>query len=239
MIDNQLQNAWTIFQEVESKGGFLACFIDGFIQDKIAAIRETKLKRISQRRDVIVGTNQYPNIQESLDPQEIQASELNVDGKVLRPQRAAEEFEKMRLDTDNFVKQNGADSRPKVLLLEYGNNVVMRKARATFAFRFFGTSGFNVTEGPVAHEIEEGVKMASDQNADIVVLCSSDDDYTTMGESFAQTFKSKLGEKQLVMAGYPADFVDKLKNAGFDEFVHLKSNAIETLRSLQKQLNIV
>jgi methylmalonyl-CoA mutase len=239
LIDNQMQNAWTLFQEVETKGGFLACFKDGFIQDKIGTIRETKLKRISQRRDVIVGTNQYPNIQEMLDPQEIQASESIGDGKVLRPQRAAEEFEKMRLDTDNYVKQNGADSRPKVLLLEYGANVVMRKARATFAFRFFGTSGFNVTEGPVAHSIEEGVKLASDQNADVVVLCSSDDDYAAIGESFAQTFKSKLGDKKLVLAGYPADIVDKLKNAGFDEFVHLKSNAIETLRSLQTQLNII
>lgn len=239
LIDNQLKNAWSLFQEVENKGGFLSCFQEGFIQDNIAKVRETKLKRISQRRDVIVGTNQYPNVQEMLDPEEIQASEKTVAGNVLRPQRAAEEFEKMRLDTDSFVKQNSADARPTVLLLEYGDNVVMRKARATFSFRFFGTPGFNVKEGPVVHDIEEGVNQAAEQNADIVVLCSSDDDYATMGATFGQAFKNKLNDKKLVLAGYPADIVEQLKSSGFDEFVHMKSNAIDTLRNLQKQLNII
>jgi methylmalonyl-CoA mutase len=240
LIDQQLQNAWSLFQEVESKGGFLAAFKDGFIQQKISAIREIKLKKVSQRRDVIVGTNQYPNIQEILNPDEVQVLDIgSSDANVLRPQRAAEEFEKMRLDTDNYVKQNGDNARPTVLLLEYGDNVVIRKARATFSFRFFGTSGFNVIEGPVAFNIEEGVNLAAERDAEIVVLCSSDDDYAASGEAFAKAFKDKMPDKKLVLAGYPAEIIDRLKTAGFDEFVHLKSNAIETLRNFQKQLNII
>ncbi|MFW5760818.1 MAG: methylmalonyl-CoA mutase family protein [Cyclobacteriaceae bacterium] len=239
LIDKQLQSSWSLFQEIESKGGFLAAFEESFIQDNITAIRSNKLKRISQRRDIIVGTNQYPNVLEKLDPEEIQALDHTGNGKVLRPQRAAEEFEKMRLDTDKYVKKNGAEARPTVLLLEYGENVVMRKARATFSFRFFGTSGFNVVEGPAVYSIEDAVKVSTEHKAEIIVLCSSDDDYAAMGESFAQKFKSKSGNKKLVLAGYPADIVDKLKNAGFDNFVHLKSNAVETLRDFQKQLNII
>ncbi len=240
LIDQQLQNAWSLFQEVESKGGFLAAFKDGFIQQKISAIREIKLKKVSQRRDVIVGTNQYPNIQEIINPEEVQVLDIgSSDANVLRPQRAAEEFEKMRLDTDKYVKQNGDNARPTVLLLEYGDNVVIRKARATFSFRFFGTSGFNVIEGPVAYNTEEGVNLAAERDAEIVVLCSSDDDYAATGEAFAKAFKDKMPDKKLVLAGYPAEIIDRLKTAGFDEFVHLKSNAIETLRNFQKQLNII
>ena len=240
LIDQQLQNSWNLFQEVETKGGFLAAFKEGFIQQKISATREAKLKRVSQRRDVIVGTNQYPNIQEILNPEEVQASDIGqANGNVLRPQRAAEEFEKMRLNTDKYVKQKGNEARPTVMLLEYGDNVVMRKARATFSFRFFGTSGFDVIEGPVAFSTDEAIKLATEKDAEIVVLCSSDDDYAASGEAFARAFKDKMPGKKLVLAGYPAEIIDQLKTAGFDEFVHMKSNAVETLLSFQKQLNII
>lgn len=58
------QKAWALFQEIESRGGYLAALESGFIQDMIEKTAEEKRKNISSRRDVIVGSNQYPNLTE-------------------------------------------------------------------------------------------------------------------------------------------------------------------------------
>ena len=53
----------------------------------------------------------------------------------------------------------------------------MRKARATFALNFFACAGFEVIDNLGFSSIEEGIKAAGNAKADIVVLCSSDDEY--------------------------------------------------------------
>ena len=241
IIDNQLKNAWEIFQEIEEKGGFLKAFNEGFIQKKIAEIRKKKLQRIAGRRDVIVGTNQYPNIKESIDPNEIEpiTYESGNGVELLRPQRGAREFEELRLDTEKYVKEHDEAQRPKVYLAEYGQRVAMRKARATFSLRFFGTSGFDVIEGTPADTIDKIAEDAGRNDAQIIVLCAADEDYAEMGEEFAKKLKSQYPNKYIVLAGYPKDIVENLKNAGFDEFIHIKSDSIAILRDFQKKLNII
>ncbi|MFZ1729637.1 MAG: methylmalonyl-CoA mutase family protein [Bacteroidota bacterium] len=58
------QGAWKLFQEIEAQGGYLAAVKNGFIQDIIEKTAAEKRANISCRRDVIVGSNQYPNIGE-------------------------------------------------------------------------------------------------------------------------------------------------------------------------------
>ncbi|HOJ03846.1 MAG TPA: methylmalonyl-CoA mutase family protein [Bacteroidota bacterium] len=53
--------AWALFQDVEAEGGFLAAMRTGFLQEHIAGTAAAKSKRYSQRKDVLIGTNQYPN----------------------------------------------------------------------------------------------------------------------------------------------------------------------------------
>lgn len=241
LIDELVKNGWQIFQQVEEKGGFLKAFEQGFVQDLLKKSRENKLQKIAARRDVIVGTNQYPNIKESVDPEEVKSIETASDNGVelLKPQRAAMEFEELRLDTEKYVKSKGSTHRPAVYLAEFGTNVIMRKARSSFSNGFFGTGGFNVIEGASTTTIKDTMEKIKASQAQIVVLCASDDDYAETGEEFARTFKSTFPDKFLVIAGYPKDVTDQLITAGVDEFVHLRSNAIETLRNFQKKLQII
>jgi len=231
--------SWSLFQETESQGGFIEAFKKGWIQEKIKSVREARKNKIAGRRDIIVGVNQYPNIQETVNPDHVKIEENGAAANVeiLKPQRAATDFEEMRLATEKFARKTG--KKPSVYLLEYGTNVAMRKARSAFSMGFFGTAGFNVVEGIFATDIASAIDKVKNIKAEIVVLCSSDDDYAAMGEEFARQFKANLRDKQLVLAGYPAEIVDKLKSAGFDEFIHIRSNAIETLKGFQKKLNII
>ena len=60
------ENAWKLFQSVEQQGGALKVIEDGTMK---AAIEESCQKRdmnIATRRYVLLGTNQYPNINETM-----------------------------------------------------------------------------------------------------------------------------------------------------------------------------
>jgi methylmalonyl-CoA mutase len=73
-----------------------------------------------------------------------------------------------------------------------------------------------------------------DQKADIVVVCSSDDEYMDV----APAALKQLGDKAItVVAGYPKS-VDELKAKGLKHFIHVKSNLIETLQGFQEELGI-
>ncbi len=64
MTDSLARKAWELFQEIESQGGMIAAIEKGFVQQRIAATASTRNENISRRKDVIVGTNQYPNLTE-------------------------------------------------------------------------------------------------------------------------------------------------------------------------------
>ena len=58
------EHGWALFREIEALGGYLAAAEQGFIQDRIEQTAAEKRANISSRRDVIVGSNQYPNLGE-------------------------------------------------------------------------------------------------------------------------------------------------------------------------------
>jgi methylmalonyl-CoA mutase len=54
----------------------------------------------------------------------------------------------------------------------------------------------------------------------------------------AQKLKKSNKELNLVVAGYPKEIIDTLKQAGVDEFIHVRSNLLQTLESFQEKLGI-
>ena len=238
ITDEIVQKAWKLFTEVESEGGFLASFTNGKIQARISETRGKRLKLATQRREIFVGTNQYPNTKEQLDPTALNPTEIS-DGEieVLKPENGAAQFEALRLATDAFAKKNG--KRPKAYLALIGNNPAMRTARAQFSGGFIGCGGFEIVDGVITNSNEEALQKAINQNAEITVICGSDDDYASLGMEFAENFKKAKQDGILVLAGYPTDTIEALKNAGVDEFVHIRADLIDTLSSFQQKLNII
>ena len=147
--------------------------------------------------------------------------------KVLKPYRGAEAFEHLRLQTEHAAR------RPKVFLLTYGN-LTMRKARSGFATNFFGVAGYEIIDNPGFATPEEGAKAALESGADVVVLCSSDDEYAELTEPVCKALKGKV--KSLVLAGFPKEMVETYKGYGIDEFIHVKTNVLECLTNFQKLL---
>jgi methylmalonyl-CoA mutase len=236
LTDMVAEKAWSLFLEVQDKGGYSAAFKAGFIQDKIKATLADAEKAIATRRSSVLGTNQFPNFNEMLDEKfdttifnkQNQKSDKAI-AEPLQICRGAQAFELLRFKTDKFAKTNG---RPKVFMLTIGN-ITMQKARSLFACNFFACAGFEVVDNASFKSVDEGVAAAKASGAKIVVICSSDDEYAVLApEAF-----EKLGSTIFVIAGAPT-CTDELKAKGIQNFISVKSNVLETLQQYQTLLGI-
>ena len=227
--------AWELFNKVEEEGGFLALLRKGEIQKNV---NESGVKRhndVARRKEILLGTNQYPNFNEkALDKIQkpigtcgcgcsVEVADNAVD--YLNFDRAASQFEQLRLDTERSGK------RPKVFMLTIGN-LAMRLARAQFSANFFGCAGYEIIDNIGFQTVKEGVDAAVEKGADVVVLCSSDDEYA---EYAPEAFKELAGRAIFVVAGAPA-CMEELKAQGIEEFIHVRVNVLDTLVKFNAKL---
>jgi methylmalonyl-CoA mutase len=235
LTDAIAQHAWKLFQDVEETGGFTAAFKAGTIQNAIAQTAHQRDLDIANRKTIVLGTNQYPNQHETmLDKIEPECNFCEGVGEypALRLYRGSEAFEELRLATEKAVK--AGKKKPIVFLLTYGN-LAMRKARAGFALNFFGCAGYEIVDNAGFKTPEDGANAALSAKADIVVLCSSDEEYPELVNGVCAVLK---GKANITLAGHPGDNLEAFKTAGVDEFIHVRSNLIETLTAYQNQLKI-
>lgn len=227
--------AWKVFNEVEEAGGFAAMVRRGEIQGKV---NESGVKRhldVARRKESLLGTNQFPNFNEmALDKLGEGrcckcgcAADEAADGAVemLNFDRAASQFEQLRLDTERSGK------RPKVFMLTIGN-LAMRLARAQFSANFFGCAGYEIIDNIGFESVKAGVDAAMEKGADIVVLCSSDDEYAQYAP---EAYKELNGRALFVVAGAPA-CMDELKAQGIEDFIHVRVNVLDTLIGFNAKL---
>ena len=80
--------------------------------------------------------------------------------------------------------------------------------------------------------MEEGVDAAMAKGADVVVLCSSDDEYA---EYAPAAFKYLNGRAMFAVAGNPA-CTDDLKALGIEHFIHVRVNVLDTLVDFNAKL---
>lgn len=236
-LTNSIANtAWTLFKQVEEKGGYIAAFKEGFVQSAIKETAANRDKRIATRRDSILGVNQFPNFTEVIDKEVTKevvtrkaAPEVSgaMIGQPLEKYRGAQAFEAMRFATDKCGK------KPVAFMVTFGN-LAMCRARAQFSCNFFAVAGFKVVDNNRFASAEEGVQEALKAKAEIIVACSSDDEYTEAVPEMAKL----IGDKAIVVvAGDPA-CKDELTAKGITNFINVKSNVLETLKGYQAKLGI-
>lgn len=227
------EQAWKLFLDVD-ENGFYAEIKAGTVQTAIEASAKAREKALATRREVLLGTNQFPNFTEVV-AKNIEKTECGescgcsaggaTEFKALPKSRLAAAFEELRLNTEKSAKT------PVVFMLTIGS-LAMRLARSQFSSNFFGCAGYKVIDNLGFETVEAGVKAAREAKADIIVLCSSDDEYLTLApEAKALTD----GKEILVIAGPDSD---ELKALGLEHFVNVRSNVLATLQQFSKSLNV-
>lgn len=240
MFTNSIADvAWKLFLETEEKGGFGALANAGEIQAAVNASNVERHKAVATRRETLLGTNQFPNFTE-VAAEKIKKEEgacccagaahndCGCEGVTkLDFSRGGSDFEALRLATEKSGKT------PKAFMLTIGN-LAMRLARSQFSCNFFACAGYKTIDNLGFDTVEAGVEAAVNAGADIVVLCSSDDEYAELAPA---AFKALAGRAQFVVAGAPACMED-LKAQGIDQFINVKSNVLETLKGFNAKLGI-
>jgi methylmalonyl-CoA mutase len=166
------EQAWTHFQDIESRGGFQAA--RDYVAAKIAEVAKSRADDIAHRRTALTGVNEYPNISEPPLPQ---ADSL---GSVAR---YAAGFEALRDRSDAFLEKTGA--RPQVLLLPLGP-LAEHNIRTTFASNLLASGGI------------EAVTDAAD--AKIAVICGTDARYGAEASAAVDSAR-KAGVSYVLLAG--------------------------------------
>ena len=235
LTDAIAKEGWKLFLAVEEAGGFLTEALKGNIVNAVNASNDKRHADAAKRKEFILGTNQFPNFTETSEGKQPlgsvcccstatnEAAEL----PALNKQRLASEFETLRLSTEKAAKQ------PIAFMLTIGN-LAMRQARAQFSCNFLAAAGYKVMDNLGFKTVEEGVDAALEAKADIVVICSSDDEYA---EYAIPAYKYLNSRAMFVVAGAPACSED-LKAAGIENFIHVKSNQLETLKAYNAKLGI-
>ncbi len=244
--------AWKQFLAIQEQGGMYQMVAEGKVQEHIAANLKVRLGDVAKRKEVLLGSNQFPNFTE-VAAKKIKAdagacsSICNCKTKKAEPScgcgekcenalptlpvaRAAEEFETLRLETE------GAKKQPVAFMLTIGN-LAMRIARAQFSCNFLACAGYKVIDNNGFKTVAEGIKAAKKAKADIIVLCSSDDEYADLApKAWKQLQKIDQAKRPMfIVAGAPACMED-LQKLGIQNFIHVRCNVLETLKQYNQQL---
>lgn len=149
----------------------------------------------------------------------------------LKPYRAAKPFEELRLGTQKIETDRGKEVTAQLVPI---GNKKMRKARATFSQNYLECGGFRVENHPGFESVDEAASELTPSSADIIVLCSSDDEYPDLVPDFCSEFGDG---STLILAGYPSDKIETFKETGIDLFIYSGSDMLETLKAIQKRVN--
>ena len=243
------KEAWKLFLSIQEQGGMYQMIAEGKVQAQMEENLTKRMGDVAKRKEILLGSNQFPNFTETAakkikanagacssictckDKKQEQAacccgSCQETQLPVLHVARAAEEFEQLRLETEAAKKQ------PVAFMLTIGN-LAMRIARAQFSCNFLACAGYKVIDNNGFKTVKEGIKAARKAKADIIVLCSSDDEYATYAP---EAWKELQGAKEMfIVAGAPACMED-LQKLGIENFIHVRCNVLDTLKKYNQQL---
>ncbi len=299
-ITSQLaEKIWALFQELEGKGGMAAALNAGLPQDQTAAIAAARLKNIAVRKDVFVGTNMYPYLEEkkvetydfdfeafqedraaqvaavekkadldsllaSVTAEQTNMSAVSLDAAVkaadrgaslgaltaalrqgangnesiqpLNIHRGAEPFEKLRRATEAYIEKTG--EAPKLFLANNGP-IPKHKARADFSTGFCNVAAFETIGNTGFETPEEAADAALASKAKAVIITGTDDMYPDIVPVITKKIKAADPDVMIILAGYPKDYIEAFKEAGVDEFLHVRANALSLLGNLQKHMGVI
>ena len=113
------------------------------------------------------------------------------------------------------------------------------KGRADFSRGFFGAGGFEVASPAGFKTLADAVAAFAKSGAKVAVICSTDENYPALVPVLTPELKAAVPGAIVVLAGFPTEQIEAHKKSGVDEFIHIRSDAAETLRTIQTNLGIL
>ncbi len=239
-LTNELaQQAWAFFQEIEANGGILEVLKTNWLQEKIAAVYEKRKKDIFTRKQSIIGTNVYANLEDPVPETAPSQAESQNQASGIQPiaqVRLAEPYEELRKKADNLKQRSGI--QPQVGLICLGS-LKQHKARMDFVRGFLSAGGVSVLPSDPIQTTEEAKTFVSNANTKHFCICGTNDQYQTLGLDVLQLVNAEFADQNVYLAGLP-DKEDQAKweENGLKQFIHVKSNCFETLSAILSEMEV-
>lgn len=155
----------------------------------------------------------------------------NLHVQSLKIVRLAARYEAFRAAAGSFEKRTG--SAPKIFLANLGP-LKKHKLRADWITEFFIAGGFDMVMSKAFETAVDAAEAALASEANITVVCGTDDDYPILFPDIARSIKAQDPGHKVLLAGFPGDHENAFREAGMDDFVFIKSPHAETLEKYLK-----
>lgn len=140
--------------------------------------------------------------------------------------RLAAPYESLRTASRQYQDETG--SRPRIFLANLGP-VRRHKIRADFTKGFFQPAGFEVIDPGGYEDAAAAAAAAAESGARIAVICGTDDAYVAAVPLLAQSLKKAAPDTWLILAGHPGENEAGFRDAGLDDYIHIRSNHLDVL----------
>lgn len=235
-LTNELaQKAWTLFQEIEAKGGLVAALTSGAIQDDIARVAEARAKAVATGRMELTGVSVFPFLGDDgvkITPYPEAAPAPSAQLCALTPHRLSEAFEALRDAGDAFLAKTG--KRKSVFMANLGE-IAEHNRRSQWMWNFLAAGGIEGLTSDGYKSAAEAAEAFKASGAKIACICSSDEIYARDAAATATALKA-AGARRVLLAGRPGDTEAALRAAGVDGFIYAGQDAVTTLQELHKGL---
>jgi len=245
------ERAWSWFQDVERRGGLVAGLREGWIQARIAEVREARARDVARRKAPITGVSEFPVLDvpdvartRPTPPTGAFPGDMGLageDGTMHDPVEAlarhadAEPFEALRDAADAHLARTGA--RPRVFLCSLGS-LAQHNARTSWIRNVLAAGGIEATSCGETLDDPASAASALRRSGDrAAIVCASDETYAEKGPEVAAALKA-AGAADLLLAGRWGDLEARWREAGVTVALHLGCDVLEILRDLHRTLEV-
>ncbi|MDD2941995.1 MAG: methylmalonyl-CoA mutase family protein [bacterium] len=299
--------AYNYLQQIEKTGGFEVFLKSGQLSQQIKERRQFRRDKVETRKDVIVGSSLYVNLDEmpfnsqnsKIPAEEIETLKNNLqsfldkresasahaaleklestadfsdaveaaaagatiseistalmrgaeftekettDAKnvsescpAITPYRASADYEGLRSQAWSYEREHG--EKLEAMLVTMGP-LRQHKARSDFSESFLAPSGIRCRYVKGMDSSDEALAESLASGLRLFVLCSTDEDYPLWVTDYARRLKEKEPSATIVLAGYPEESIEAFRQAGVDEFIHLRANNFQTVSAILARLTV-
>ncbi|NKE05014.1 methylmalonyl-CoA mutase subunit beta [Mesobacillus selenatarsenatis] len=254
------EKAWELFLEMDSRGGIYETLKTGWLQEQISLTAEAREQDIATRKKSVIGTNVYANLYDVIAEPGVKGSKSNymidsLDSAIskitsdssllesfkevepsftsLRLNRLAAPYEELRFKAKKLESQG---VQPKVGLICL-NELKKHKARADFISGLLSAGGIHAERSGEVDSISAAIEFINSSKASQFVICGDQSSYHSFGPELAKDIKREHDVK-LYLAGIPDENQSEWRSAGIQEFLHVRSNALQTLSSMLQDMEV-
>ncbi|MDX2276705.1 MAG: methylmalonyl-CoA mutase family protein [Hyphomonadaceae bacterium] len=221
------EKAWTLFQEIEAKGGIVHSM--DWLAGAVHEARAAKFKKIATRREAITGISDFPLLGAALPAFETIIEKQPGPATSFTPIRWSEQFERLR------DAMEARTPRPAVFFANLGA-LAEFSTRAIWTANLFAAGGVGAIGADAAYDsFDASIAAFKQSGAHVALIAGTDAAYIEHAESAAKALKG-AGAMWVVMAGKPGEREAALRAAGVDQFVFAGQDAIAELETLHAAL---